>query len=232
MKIVISGTYSTGKTLTSIALSSLTGIPVTHARTMRELLVSNLPGRKLEKCNFSELIELGTRRFSERIIAEKGMKGSFITDGCPLQEWLYGTTRIMTGLNPSEKSWKINVHKVIFSKEWDVFEDMLYGIGTVAKEYTKNNYDKFVHLPIEFPFDPDGHRPTSEKFRKKSEELLMQTYEELGLNVLSVSGNIEERLQKITEGYRFNLQMPIKKAIEIAYKIKKEKFDNTRLEMS
>ncbi len=66
MKIAISGTYSTGKTTTSYALSHLTGIPRTHAKTMRELLPDVAPGRRLEDCGVPELIQLGILRFSER----------------------------------------------------------------------------------------------------------------------------------------------------------------------
>ena len=36
MKIAISGTYSTGKTTTTLALAFYTGLPRTHAKTMRD----------------------------------------------------------------------------------------------------------------------------------------------------------------------------------------------------
>lgn len=29
--------------------------------------------------------------------------------------------------------------------------------GSVAKDYAKETYESFVHLPIEFPLAPDGH---------------------------------------------------------------------------
>ncbi|GHU62223.1 hypothetical protein FACS1894123_02810 [Bacteroidia bacterium] len=117
MKIAISGTYSTGKTTTAIALSLLTSIQSTHARTMREILPAAYPGKRLEKCNFQELIELGMRRFTERIFTEKQQGDCFISDGCPLQEWIYGTTKMLTGLNSSENQWKIKLHKTMYSSD-------------------------------------------------------------------------------------------------------------------
>lgn len=230
MRIVISGTYSTGKTLTSIALSLLTNIPVTHARTMREILPDSIPNKRLEKCSFHELIELGVRRFSERIMTEKSMNGSFITDGCPLQEWIYGTTRMLTGLNPDENIWKIKMHKIMFSEEWSVFEKAIKGFGNVAKEYVKNNYDMFIHLPVEFPFHPDGHRPTSEEFREKSEELLVQTYKNLGIEAFEVTGSLHNRLEAILKHCKIKPAMSIAEAIERAYDIKKSRFDAVKLE--
>jgi hypothetical protein len=229
MKVVISGTYSTGKTTTALALSQLTGVPKMSAKTMREILPVAFPGKILEKCNFHELIEVGVRRFMERILCEQGMD-SFISDGCPLQEWIYGTTRIITGLNPSEKPWKNKFDKLIRSNKWKIYEETLGGFGIVAKEYVKNHYDAIIHLPVEFPFDPDGHRPASESFRQKSEILLRDTYAKSGLEVFEVKGSLECRLKKIMEFLGLTPIMPVEDAIIKANQIKKEKIDTIKIE--
>ncbi|MDU7016005.1 MAG: AAA family ATPase, partial [Streptococcus mitis] len=62
MKIAISGTYSTGKTTTTLALAFYTGLPRTHAKTMREILPIALPGKRLEDATGPELVQLGIRR--------------------------------------------------------------------------------------------------------------------------------------------------------------------------
>ena len=49
MKLAISGTYSTGKTTTTLALAFYTGLPRTHAKTMREILPIALPGKRLDQ---------------------------------------------------------------------------------------------------------------------------------------------------------------------------------------
>lgn len=230
MKIAVSGTYSTGKTTMSLALSLFTGIPSTHARTMREILPTTFPGKRLEKCDFHELIELGIRRFSERIIAEQVMGNSFISDGCPLQEWLYGTTRMITGLNPSEKTWLIKLHKLFNASGWKTFEESLYSFGQVVKEYTKKHYDTIIHLPVEFPFTPDGHRPTSESFRLKSEEILLKTYDELGIKVIEIRGSLIERLNQVHSILPIVPQISPEEAAILAIEMRKQVFDNITLE--
>jgi hypothetical protein len=230
MRIVISGTYSTGKTTTALALSLLTGIEATHGSTMREILPVAFPGKRLEECDFHELMELGMRRFTERVIVEKRRGNSFISDGCPMQEWLYATTRMITGLNPAEKRWKIRLHKLMYAPEWEVFKDSVAGFGTVAQQYAKNHYDAFIHLPVEFPFTPDGHRPTSESFRQKSEELLLKTYTELGLTVFTAKGTIEERLKSIIAHLGLSPVMSVEEAVTKAINMKTKKFDSIKME--
>ena len=230
MRIAISGTYSTGKTTTALALSVLSGISVTHARTMREILPQCFPGKRLEKCTFSELMELGMRRFNERIIAEIQCNGSFVSDGCSLQEWLYGSTRMITGLNPTENASKLLAHKHRFSNEWDVFSMTINSFGDVVKDYAKRQYDKIVHLPVEFPFVADGHRPTSEAFRVKSEEILLDTYKEIGLEIISVTGSLNERLEQICHQLNIPVKMSIEEAIKIANDIRSVKFDSVEFE--
>ena len=165
MKIAISGTYSTGKTTLSVALSLLTGIPVTRARTMREILPAVFPGYSLEQCGTSQLIELGIRRFTERIRAELVLNDAFISDGCALQEWLYGSTRMITGLNPAEKPENVRKWIENHPDEWNVFRQSIEAFSKVVKKHVRKNYDVIIHLPVEFPLVKDGHRPTSEIFQ-------------------------------------------------------------------
>ncbi len=96
-RIVISGTYSTGKTTTATALSIATGIPLINALSAREILTDLFPGRRFEDMNSTELMALGLRRLEERIREETisyMRTGNFITDGSVLNEWIYGTVRM------------------------------------------------------------------------------------------------------------------------------------------
>lgn len=230
MKMAISGTYSTGKTTTTLALSYLTGIPKTHARTMREILPIAYPGKRLEACSPNELIELGIRRFFERCEAECQYNNHFISDGCAFQEWIYGTTRLKYGLNPNEHPLKVSLNKLIYKTSYEVFQKSIEAFGEVSKHYVKNNYDVIVHLPVEFPFTPDGHRPVKEKFRTESEKLLLQTYNEWKIKPVVVSGKLEQRLQRIVEILNLPQQMSMKKAIELAHYNKSKTFDSVLLE--
>lgn len=230
MKIAISGTYSTGKTTTTLALSFLTGIPKTHAKTMREILPIAYPGKRLEMCLPHELIELGIRRFLERCESECQYNNHFISDGCAIQEWIYGTTRLKYGLNPNEHIFKVKWQKLANYAGYEVFQKTIEAFGLVAKQYVKNNYDVVIHLPIEFAFTPDGHRPVKEKFRSESEKLLLHTYNEWDIKPMIVSGRLERRLQRIVEILNLPQQMSIKEAIGLAQYDKVNLFDSVKLE--
>ena len=83
LRIAISGTYSTGKTTTTEALSLWVGLPRTHAQTMREILPEVLPGKALEDCSFPELFQLGIVRFTERLLAES--VETHVIEGVPVK---------------------------------------------------------------------------------------------------------------------------------------------------
>lgn len=229
-RIVISGTYCTGKTTFSLALSALTGIPVTHARTMRELLPVMYPGKELRSCDYSELLCLGMRRFSERIATEGHLGGSFISDGCPLQEWIYGTTRLLTGAYPDETAAEFALRQRSGGMSPEVFEQQLRAFGELAKNYTQNHYDIFFHLPVEFPFVADGHRPTSEAFRQRSEALLQQTYADTDISPYVLGGSIEKRLEQALDVLRLQACRSVADAVRIAEATRREKFDSIGLE--
>jgi AAA domain len=101
LPLAVSGTYSTGKTTTTEALSLATGIPRTHAMTAREILQELTPGKQLEELSASELTALGLRRLEERIHNEAAQPGSFVADGSVIHEWIYGAARMQIGINPN-----------------------------------------------------------------------------------------------------------------------------------
>jgi nicotinamide riboside kinase len=213
LRLAISGTYSTGKTTTTEALSMWVGVPRTHAQTMREILPDVLPGKALEDCTFPELIQLGIVRFTERAVRESGMKGSFISDGSSLHEWVYGKARMIVGINPSDGPIRRTMRAALVLPYKKVFSEINEGFGAVVKRHAKKAYDEFIHLPVEFPLVKDGHRPVSEEFRALSDRLLVQILTELNIKFHVVSGTIEQRLTKIAGIYGFKPVMPLDRAI-------------------
>jgi hypothetical protein len=210
MKVAISGTYSTGKTTTALALSYLTGIPNTHAKTMREILPSALPGKKLEEVSMPELVQLGIRRLINRCVAEDKFD-EFISDGSSLHEWAYGLARTEIGLHPGK-------NELSDPKTMKIFKEVMQNFGAVAKDHALSNYDVFVHLPIEFPLKMDGHRPVSEEFRRQASDTLLEALESLKIPYIIVGGSVEERLLKIVNYYKLPRVMSIERAVDMAQK--------------
>lgn len=229
-RIVISGIYCTGKTTLSLALERASGISCTHALTMREILPKLFPGKSLRDCSYAELICLGMKRFEDRIRKESELGNSFISDGCPLQEWLYGSTRLITGAYPDEYPYKMLLKKFFNYRSYKDFKKLLNGFESMAKVYTKKKYDIFFHLPVEFPFIADGHRPTSEKFRTISENRLLETYTKMGIETILIPGSLQERLSKILDVLKIVPKHEISDCIAYAHEFRKCKFDNVRLE--
>ncbi|MFV0418282.1 MAG: AAA family ATPase [Dysgonomonas sp.] len=228
LKIAMSGTYSTGKTTTSYALSFLTGIPRTHAQTMREILPVILPGKRLEECTPTDLYELGIRRFTERVRCEASLSDGFISDGSALHEWVYGRARLKIGLNPSENVVKRNFNKLKLIPYLIPMLEFNKYYERMVKMHTASAYDIFIHLPVEFPIVKDGHRPVNERFRTLSDQFLLDIITELKIPYITAGGTVEERLRKITEELDLPIQMPIEEAIAMA---KQETFKRNSLEI-
>lgn len=229
-RIVISGTYCTGKTTLSLALEKATGIPSTHALTMREILPMRYPGKSLRECSYAELITLGMHRFEDRIRSESTLPDGFLSDGCPLQEWLYGSTRLITGAYPDEYPWKMKLKKLWNHRSYRDFEKLLKGFEGMVKAYTRSHYDLFFHLPVEFPFVSDGHRPTSERFRMESEKRLLACYAEMNIQPIILSGTIEKRIEKALEVLQIIPEYPIEYYIRHATLTRHDRFDTVKLE--
>ena len=189
-----------------------------------------MPNKRLEECGGHELIELGIRRLENRIVNEFPLGANFISDGCSLNEWVYGAARIKAGLNPSEKSYLIYLKKLLQRKKWKIFSESVAAFGEIAKQHAKSNYDMVIHLPIEFPMVLDGHRPASEGFRRLSDKMLLKSYYELGLDYKIINGTIGERIEKILDVLQIKPVMEIHRAIEKARKYKTSRFDNIQLE--
>ena len=194
MRVAISGTYSAGKTTTSVALSHLTGLPRTHARSMREILPEVLPGRRLEECTAVELLELGIIRYTERAVHESRVGDSFLSDGSALHEWVYGAVRAETGIVPTDAATESGR-----TAEQEFLGSAMEAFGGVVRRHVQRSYDLFVHLPVEFPLVEDGHRPVSERFRERSDMMLRSTLGALGIPCIVVGGTLEYRLERIVD---------------------------------
>ncbi len=213
MNLAISGTYSVGKTLTTMAVSHLVGLPRSAAKTMRELLPISVPGKTLEECTAAEIIMLIMRRNQERAVNESHLPAGFVSDGSSLHEWCYGTVRVIAGINPNES---VDLESVEMTDEIRFYAQVMEQIGVPAKQHAKASYDAFVHLPIEFPLVKDGHRPVNEHFRALADRMLRETLDDLNIPMYVVGGSVSERLLKIVDIFGFTTRMGIDEAISCA----------------
>ncbi|ALV47811.1 ATP/GTP-binding protein (plasmid) [Arthrobacter alpinus] len=216
MRIGISGTYSSGKTFTSMALSHYTGLPRTRARTMREILPEAAPGKTLEECTAAELIQMIVTRHVERAVYEDKLSDGFVSDGSSLQEWIYGSVRVSLGLNPSSSAQLKDGETVEKTAELAFFEEVMLSLGNSFKRHVKSSFDVFVHLKNELPLSADGHRPVNDQFRNMSDAILQRTMNELGIPFHVVSGSVEERIAQIAALFNLETQMTPEAAVEMA----------------
>lgn len=196
MKLGISGTYSSGKTLTALALSHYTGLPRTMAKTMREILPDAAPGKTLEECTAAELLQMIVVRHTERVKYEHQLAGGFISDGSSLQEWIYGALRVRVGINPND-SVGLGDADVERTPELAFFDDVMRQLGVSFKQHVKRSFDAFVHLRNELPLSADGHRPVNNRFRTMADARLLEVLAELRIPVHIVGGSLPERLKAV-----------------------------------
>lgn len=216
LRIAVSGTYSSGKTTTSEALSIATGIPRTDALTAREIVVDLLPRKRFQELSAAELLMLGLRRFEERIQGEAQATGSFISDGSVLHEWVYGEARMRVGINPGAPLLHRAAKRVVGLPAKPFFQQYINAYGAVTKARAKQTYDVFIHLPVEFAMAGDGHRPVSEQYRDVSDRLLVETVRELEIPYHLVRGTVHERVTQIVELLGLPVVTPIDDAIALA----------------
>ncbi len=228
MKIAISGTYSTGKTTTALALSYLTDIKLTSASTMRELLPQMLPGKRLDECSTDEILQLVLTRIIERCNTESG--NMFIADGCAFQEFSYSIARLKYGINPNLSEIGLIYNKLTKFKSYSVFESIIKSIEDTLVNYINSTYDYVIHLPLEIPLDQDGHRPVNENFRRYSETILEDMYQRLTIPVIIVSGSIKNRIETILNRLNIETKYNIDQMIEKAKIDCNKKYNSKALE--
>jgi hypothetical protein len=217
VKIAVSGTYSSGKTSTVMALSHYTGVPRSLARTIREIMPETFPGLKLADVTPAQFLQLTLRRHTGRAVQEALLGDDFISDGSSLQEWLYGVGRVRFGtMNPNATADDEGGRATEAPAEMAFFAQVVDQYGQAFKQHVKNTYDAYVHLRHELPIDADGHRPMNNEFRATIDTMLLATLDELQIPYHVVGGDMAERLETIAQIFDLKPVMSTAEAIELA----------------
>lgn len=216
LRLAISGTFGVGKTTTAEAFAIAAGIPRTHALTSREILADLVPGKTVQELSGMELLLLGLRRLEERIHNEAEIPGSFVSDGSVIHEWIYGEARLRVGINPGAGALLRATKTVLGLPYRRFYQQYMDAYGIIVKNRAQRLYDAFVHLPVEFAMERDGHRPVSEPFRQLSDQLLIATLDELGIPYHVVGGSVRDRVEQILAVHQLPVVVPVDDAIELA----------------
>jgi len=60
-------------------------------------------------------------------------------------------------------------------------------------------YKKIFYIPIEFPPKDDGIREGDVLFQKRIDEILCDCYKKLGINTITITGTVSERMSKVQD---------------------------------
>jgi hypothetical protein len=197
-------------------------MPRTLAKTMREILPDAVPGKTLSQCSSAEFVQLVVRRHVERAVHEKLLGDRFLSDGSSLQEWAYGTARVVYGIDPSATArlgnvaGPGNVEKAGKSQEMRYFEEVFAQLGHAFKQHVRSTFDGFVHLRHELPLVNDGHRPMNDHFRSTCDAMLRDTLGEIKVPYHVVGGSIPQRLEAIVDLFSLPRLMRVDEAIALA----------------
>ena len=212
MKLAISGTYSSGKTLTTYALSHYVGIPGPaphHARAATGRGARQDPGA----VHGRGACPAHRRRPVERVVRESHLT-DFVSDGSSLQEWIYGSVRVVVGINPNDSAHLRE--RVALTPELEFFQQVMEQLGVAIKQHVRDTYEAFVHLPNELTLARDGHRPVNERFRSMADEAIGTEVDALRIPRHVVGGTLAERLSRITKLFGFTPVVDMATAIELA----------------
>lgn len=169
-RIAIVGSFSTGKTTTAEILARRLDLPLLPevAREVVEL------GFKLDKDASPETETLiFLRQYNNEISTE-----SFVGDRSMIDVMAYA-------------GWVLDNRER--TKEFYLWDECV----RLAERTLRTAYSHVFYLPIEFPIVLDGLRPDDPDFQKDIDERLLHLLRSHDIDYETVTGSIEERIEKI-----------------------------------
>lgn len=213
-KIAVAGSYGTGKTMTSLALSRILDLPRAHVENI-DSLYFKIYGKNKNPKEYStaELLSLGLARFHSRIKQED--PGGFISDGSVFNEIAYGEARIAMSERKAG-SFKGFLHK-------EIYKDYRRRLYRTITDYGRNAYNNLFYLRIT-PV-PGGLSKNSIVFQEYFEKTLFRLFDENNIEYRVLEGSVETFIPEILSSLGFGLPegYDLKQIIN-AVKTEKENF--------
>lgn len=171
MKIILTGASSTGKTtILNILKEKNPGLQII-TEVVRELHAEGVQINELGN-------EEGQRKIFDKYIDLLFTSNDYVSDRGLTDVYAYST-------------WHYNQGELSL-------DELSREMGEI--ENFKSKYEKdivWIYFPIEFKTDPDGVRSTNEEYRSYIDSAIHQTLEDIGVDYLTVTGSVEERLNQI-----------------------------------
>lgn len=181
-RIALTGSYGNGKTLVSLTLSELLGVPRAHVENI-DVLYRDIYGvnKNPKLYTMPELFSVGLARFHSRIKQEK--QTGFISDGSVLNELAYGEARMRLA---SKQTSKPSLRNLLYG---NMYKDFGYRLERTIIDYAKTAYDEVYYLKID-PL-PSTCSQTNLLFQNYFEEALFRIFEDNGIEYKCLAGGIE-----------------------------------------
>lgn len=193
MRLALVGAYGAGKTTLANALAPVLGVPRVQGSAMDRPLGGD--GRTIANCTEGELLQLATRRYVERVVAETQAAGGFVSDGSTVHEWVYTKVRLVAGSFPTRAADLATWERPAATA---LYEEVADQIGLLMREHAVSGYDVIVHLPVEFGLR-DTTPPISEEFRVISDRILVDFLNDAGIPFEVVTGTVEKRIEAVLD---------------------------------
>lgn len=200
-RIVITGSFATGKTTVSLILSHLTGfmhlLPKSDFETAKALHYFNEDQDQFY-LNFMNCISKLSDRLQNESLAESG----FISDGCILNEVAY-----------LKAIHQISNQGMTGTKKFKEQSLMINSIENAVSYYFRNRYDKIILLS-KYNDTISGFSETTHQFRSLYKTYLMEMLEQSAQSFfLHQFNDLEPTINKIVEENGFECRMSVKEAI-------------------
>lgn len=213
-RIALTGSYGNGKTLVSLTLSELFGVPRAHVENI-DVLYRDIYGvdKNPKLYTMPELFSVGLARFHSRIKQEK--QTGFISDGSVLNELAYGEARMKLS---SKQTGKPSLRNLLYG---NMYKDFGYRLERTIVDYAKTAYDEIYYLKID-PIPPTCSQ-TNLLFQNYFEEALFRLFDNNGIKYKYLSGGIESFISAILDSCNHKTieHATIQEALKIAVEKKK-----------